>query len=397
MSCAVNRMKEKKEYRNIFAELGYDRTEIEQKVRDTFNNIFYGPEGERLYYDVGEDMGFITDTGNDDVRTEGQSYAMMMCVQMDDREKFDRIWKWTKTYMWMRNPNWNKGYFIWSCSLKGEPLGQGPAPDGEEYFAMALFLASHRWGDGEGIFAYSKEARDILSACLHNGEPERFGEPMWNLDNHLIKFITNVEFSDPSYHLPHFYECFARWADVEDRPFWRKAAEASRAYLVKACHPVTGLNAEYAYYDGRPYKLVEMNYGNQRHDWFYSDAYRTVANIAMDSEWCGSDSRLADIAINVLKFFEETQGGDLTGVFEIDGTVVEGVPAKHSIGLMATNAEGALAVYNSGTSDAAALKNAERSVRRLWETPLRTGKYRYYDNCLYLFAMLALSGNYRIY
>ncbi|MCQ2495026.1 MAG: glycosyl hydrolase family 8 [Lachnospiraceae bacterium] len=390
-------MKEKKEYRNIFAELGYDKEEIEKRVRDTFNNIFYGPEGERLYYDVDDDMGFITDTGNDDVRTEGQSYAMMMCVQMNDKEKFDRIWKWTKTYMWMRNPNWNKGYFIWSCALNGDPLGQGPAPDGEEYFAMALFLASHRWGDGEGIFAYSKEARDILSACLHNGEPERFGEPMWNKENHLIKFITNVEFSDPSYHLPHFYECFAKWADVEDRPFWKKAAEASREYLLKACHPVTGLNAEYAHYDGRPYTRVDMAYGNQRHDWFYSDAYRTVANIAMDSEWCGSDKSLAGIAMNLLKFFEETQGGDLTGVFEIDGTVVEGVPAKHSIGLMATNAEGALAVYNSGTTDAKALENAEKSVRRLWETPLRTGKYRYYDNCLYLFAMLALSGNYRIY
>ena len=84
---------EKKNYRNIFAELGYDSKEIEKRVRECFENIFYGPEGERLYYDVGDDMGFITDTGNNDVRTEGMSYAMMMCVQMDDKEKFDRVWK----------------------------------------------------------------------------------------------------------------------------------------------------------------------------------------------------------------------------------------------------------------------------------------------------------------
>ena len=37
------------------------------------------------------------------------------------------------------------------------------------------------------------------------------------------------------------------------------------------------------------------------------------------------------------------------------------------------------------------------SVDRFWNTPLRTGDRRYYDNFLYLFAMLALSGNYRIY
>ena len=36
-------------------------------------------------------------------------------------------------------------------------------------------------------------------------------------------------------------------------------------------------------------------------------------------------------------------------------------------------------------------------VDRFWNTPLRTGDRRYYDNFLYLFAMLALSGNYRIY
>lgn len=388
---------EKKNYRNIFAELGYDSKEIEKRVRECFENIFYGPEGERLYYDVGDDMGFITDTGNNDVRTEGMSYAMMMCVQMDDKEKFDRVWKWTKTYMWMSNPNWNKGYFKWSCALDGTPYGEGPAPDGEEYFALALFFASGRWGDGEGIYNYSREARAILSACLHNGEPGRIGEPMWNLDNHLIKFIPCAMFTDPSYHLPHFYEYFAKNADAEDRTFWKKAAEASRKYLTKACHSVTGLSAEYAHFDGRPFREIEKDYGNVRHDWFYSDSYRTVANIGLASEWTGNDEKLAVIAGNVLKFYEETCGGDCSGVYEINGRPVENMTAKHMTGLIATNAEGALAIYNSGTSDEKLLCDAEKSVRKLWDTPMRTGKYRYYDNCLYMFAMLALSGNYRIY
>lgn len=53
------------------------------------------------------------------------------------------------------------------------------APDGEEFFAMALFFASKRWGDGEGIFNYSKEARAILRECLHQGEDGKGGAPMW--------------------------------------------------------------------------------------------------------------------------------------------------------------------------------------------------------------------------
>jgi oligosaccharide reducing-end xylanase len=41
--------------------------------------------------------------------------------------------------------------------------------------------------------------------------------------------------------------------------------------------------------------------------------------------------------------------------------------------------------------------DADFFVKLFWNTPLRQGKRRYYDNCLYFFAMLALSGNYRMY
>ena len=52
------------------------------------------------------------------------------------------------------------------------------------------------------------------------------------------------------------------------------------------------------------------------------------------------------------------------------------------------NAESALAADGS---------YAKQCVEKFWNTPLRTGDRRYYDNFLYMFAMLALSGNYRIY
>ena len=89
---------------------------------------------------------------------------------------------------------------------------------------------------------------------------------MWNPDNKLIKFIPETEWSDPSYHLPHFYEVFAEEADEEDRPFWHEAAAASRRYLQAACDERTGMNAEYADYDGKPH-VDESNHWH-----FYSDA-----------------------------------------------------------------------------------------------------------------------------
>lgn len=376
---------ENRTYRNVFAEAGYKEAEIEKRVEDTFGEIFYGKD--TFFHQVG-DMAYLEDTGNFDARTEGMSYGMMMCVQLDKKKEFDQIWKWVKTYMYMDEGE-NKGYFAWSVQTDGTKNSYGPAPDGEEFFAMALFFASHRWGDGEGIFAYSKEAQEILHACVHNGE-NGVGAPMWNGENKLILFIPGCKFTDPSYHLPHFYELFGLWAKEEDRAFFKEAAKASREYLKKACNPNTGLSAEYSTFEGEPYGGDQEIYG--RHDWYFSDAYRTIANIGLDYEWFGKD--LADqgkwhqkTAANLQKFFCETVKENPRGIYTIEGEILEG-EALHPLAITATNAQASLA------SDG---PYAMQLVKEFWEAPLRTGKRRYYDNCLYLFAMLALSGKYRIY
>lgn len=382
-----------RQYRNFFQQWGRSSNEIEERLALIWDTFFYGSEEERIYHPVGEDMGYLEDTGNHDVRTEGMSYGMMLCVQMGKKEEFDRIWKWVCTYMWMEE-GFSEGYFAWSCGIDGTRNADGAAPDGEEFFAMALFFASHRWGDGEGIFCYSEQARKILRACLHKGENGRTGHPMWNHENGQILFVPGIDFTDPSYHLPHFYELFALWADEEDRPFWKKAAEISRKYLKEACHPETGMCAEYAEFDGTPMsrKLV---WGNDRHDWFYSDAYRTVANIGLDFEWFGVDEGQLQAAEKLQHFLGEVRKEDPWKIYELDGTPLE-QDALHPVGMLATTAQGSLAVIGHST-DEDAIHMAWDWVRRFWEEPLRKGDRRYYDNCLYFFAFLALSGRYRVW
>ena len=377
------------EYRNIFRETGKSDEEIAKKIKDAVFTFFYD-ENERIYHPAGDDMGYLVDTGNNDVRTEGMSYGMMMCVQLDMKEEFDRIWKWTKTYMFMDYGK-NEGYFAWSCALNGKKNAEGPAPDGEEFFAMALFFASHRWGDGEGIFEYSREAKEILRACLHKGENKRKGHAMWNRENHLILFTPGTPFTDPSYHLPHFYELFAKWAYEEDREFWAKAADASRDYLKTACHEKTGLCAEYANFDGSPLnkKLPWGYFGD-----FFSDAYRTAANIGLDAEWFGIDKGQFASPLKMMNFF----GTDLEAVrcvYKVDGTPVEKC-VLHPLGLISTIAQSALCIP-FGQGEDGDYSIARRFVEWFWNEPMRKGDRRYYDNCLYIFALLALSGNYRIW
>ncbi|WP_426446111.1 glycosyl hydrolase family 8 [Paenibacillus sp. S-38] len=365
------------EYRNVFREYGYAEEEITGRVHQAWLDIFFGDEHTRIYFEAGEDEGYMLDTGNLDVRTEGMSYGMMMAVQLDEKEVFDRLWKWAKTHMYMTE-GLHAGYFAWSCNTDGSKRAYGPAPDGEEFFAMALFFASHRWGDGPEPFNYSVQARELLHTCLHRGEDGQ-GYPMWNPDNKLIKFIPECEYSDPSYHLPHFYELFALWANEEDRAFWKEAAAASRQYLHIALHPVTGLAPEYAHYDGTPND--ERGYGH-----FFSDSYRVAANIGLDYEWFRADEWQAGAAERIQAFFVDKSPEDYRRY------TIAGVPFEekslHPVGLIATNAMASLA---------AAGPEARGMVELFWNTPVRTGERRYYDNCLYLFSLLALSGRYRIW
>ncbi|SDY28215.1 oligosaccharide reducing-end xylanase [Evansella caseinilytica] len=366
------------QYRNVLQEYGYSEAEIAEKVLNTWNQLFHGDENTRMYYEAGNDLGYILDTGNLDVRTEGMSYGMMMAVQLDKKDVFDRLWNWSMKYMYMTEGE-NAGYFAWSCSPDGCKNAHGPAPDGEEYFALALFFASHRWGDGEiEPFDYSRQAKKLLRTVLHKGE-DGVGYPMWNPDNKLIKFVPNCEFTDPSYHLPHFYELFHLWANPEDRTFWKAAAQASREYLKIACHPETGLAPEYAHYDGTPNN--DRGYGH-----FFSDSYRVAANIGLDYEWFRGDPGKIAAANNIQAFFAEKDPEDYRR-YTIAGEPFD-EKALHPTGLIATNAMAALAADGP---------HAKAAVDLFWNTPVRTGSRRYYDNCLYMFAMLALSGNYKIW
>lgn len=373
------------QYNNVFGEIGISAEETASRLEEIRKTFFYGAPEERIYFPTDDGMAYIEDTGNSDVRTEGMSYGMMLCVQLNMKEEFDRLWKWAKTFMWMSEGE-NEGCFAWSCAPDGSRNAQGPAPDGEEFFAMALFFASHRWGDGEGIQNYSKEAREILRACLHKGSSGRAGKPMWNLDNHQILFVPGSDFTDPSYHLPHFYELFSQWAYEEDRDFWAEAAKASREYLVKACHPITGFSAEYAEFDGSPMSR-KLPWGSDRHDWFYSDAYRTAANIGLDYLWFGKDVGQRQAADHIQQFLmEDCRRGEFH-TYEIDGRVAR-EDVLHPVAITATVAQASLAAQNPYRLE---------WVERFFRLPLRTGKRRYYDNCLYFFAYLALSGNYRIW
>ena len=58
-------------YRNVFVDFGYDPAQVDAKLKEVFNDVFRGPN--KVYFEVGDSMGYISDIKNHDARTEGMS------------------------------------------------------------------------------------------------------------------------------------------------------------------------------------------------------------------------------------------------------------------------------------------------------------------------------------
>lgn len=379
-------------YRNLFAELGYKQKDIDKKLKSVFESVFYGPD--KVYFEVGDSMAYISDIKNHDVRTEGMSYGLMIAVQFDRKDIFDRLWRWGKKYM-QHQEGPLKGYFAWSCKTDGTRNAQGPASDGELYYVTSLIFASNRWGNSTGI-NYLAEAQNILDCSMQKIGMERVA-PLINLEHQLITFTPDPfggRFTDPSYHVPAFYEVWARWAEDGRSEFWRACARKSREYLHKSIHPVTGLNPDYNNYDGT---LL----GSKRviGDAFRFDSWRVPMNIALDYSWACANRKWQQEYGNKIQNFFYSQGIDsFVDQYNVDGTTVTELlgaggykKLRHSLGLVATTA----AVSLVCTHD-----KSREFVDRLWNVkhvPYDDGYFdAYYDGLLRLFAFMHLSGNYRI-
>jgi len=381
------------QYRNLFVEMGYKQSDVDAKLKEVFNDVFHGPN--KVYFEVGDSMGYVSDIKNHDARTEGMSYGMMIAVQFGEKDIFDRLWRWSKHYM-QHQEGTRKGYFAWSCKTDGTRNAQGAASDGELYFITALIFASNRWGNDTGI-DYKAEAQHILD-CIQPHDNIYLIDP----ETKLITFTPDgfgQRFTDPSYHIPAFYEVWARWADDGRSDHWNECAAKSREFLHKAINPKTGLNPDMCQYDGSQMQGFGGRRGGGNN--FRYDSWRVPMNITLDYEWSCADGEWQRQYGETIQNFFYSQGVDtFVDQYRTDGTLPEGDEIlqaggfrklRHSIGLVATTAAASILCSHA---------KSKEFVNHLWNMkhePFDDGYFdAYYDGLLRLFAFMHLSGNYRI-
>jgi oligosaccharide reducing-end xylanase len=378
-------------YPNILKQAGYSQSDIDKKVAKAYYDVFEGPD--KVYFQVGDSMGYISDVKNHDARTEGLSYGMMIAVQLNKKDVFDRIWRWSKKYL-QHQEGPREAYFAWSINPETlKKNSEGSASDGELYYVTDLLFASNRWGNNTGINYYA-EARRILDAMWKkDGTGNIFN--LINTEHKQISFVPEGEmykWTDPSYHLPAFYEVWVLYAKDGHEQFYKDCADTSRAFLHRACNPVTGLNYDYTEFSGAPRSTPWAPPA------FRYDSWRVPMNISMDYYWFGKDKSWQENYANRFQTFLRSKGiNTFEDQFNVDGSrpdfILQAGKVKrlrHSIGLVATAASTSLINKQKGYDFVKALWNAKLE-------PYEDGYFDpYYDGLLYLFGLMHLSGKYQV-
>jgi cellulose synthase (UDP-forming) len=147
-----------------------------------------------------------TDQGGDTV-SEGQAYAMLLAVALDDRSRFDLVWKWTRD-----NLQRDDGLLAYHWS-NGHVDSDQPATDADLDAARALVLAGKRFESDD----YTHAGVRMGEAVLDGETSEVSGLPVLTAGPWASSSSPTV---NPSYFSPRAYADLAsahsdaRWDDL---------------------------------------------------------------------------------------------------------------------------------------------------------------------------------------
>jgi endoglucanase len=159
------------------------------------------------------------DQGGDTV-SEGQAYALLLAVVVDDHVRFQRIWNWTASHL--QRPD---GLLAWHWA-RGAVADDMPATDADLDAARALSLAASRFGEP----AFAREAARIAGAILA-WETVTVGGRLVLVAGPWARGAPGAEIAgvvNPSYFAPRTYE---RLAVVTGDPRWHSVLDTSASVV----------------------------------------------------------------------------------------------------------------------------------------------------------------------
>jgi len=264
------------------------------------------------------DGGRMIDPATDHRTTsEGQAYALLQAVYLDDRDTFDAVWSWTSDSLQQ-----SSGLFAWSYGNRDDGtlgvIDRGAAADADQDIALALLFASKRWEIDE----YRQAAERIIDGIWRDLTTVVGGE------RYLVAgqwaATTKAPVVNPSYLAPYAYRIFA---DADPTHPWDEVVDSSyRVLEAIAASPELGSEI------GAPPNWVaidrttgEIGLSAEMADYgarFSFDASRVPWRLAVDSLWFRDKRAQQLLTAFDLPRREIERTGRLAAEYRLDGSVV---------------------------------------------------------------------------
>lgn len=220
--------------------------------------------------------GRVVDLSSGQITTsEGQSYALLRAVWMDDRDTFDKVISWTLNNLKQKDTS----LFAWKWGKKEDGswgiMDNASATDGDQDIAFALVLAYNKWD----ITRYRELAINIMKDIWSHETFEIKGK-RYIVAGDWVKWKKEI-ITNPSYLAPYAYRIFATadtshdWKKIVDTSYdiIYRCSKSSKAYLPPDwCR----LN--------RKGEVVLPDISDKNGDTSYS-AFRVYWRLALDYAW----------------------------------------------------------------------------------------------------------------
>lgn len=283
----------------------------------------------------------VVDPGQNNMTTsEGQSYALLRAVWLNDRESFDKVYAWSKKNMQQKNK-----LFAWKYQ-DNKVIDKGNASDADQDIALALLFASKKWNEPK----YQQEALPIIKA-------------LWNENVVTVKnrsYLAAGTWADkpteviinPSYLSPAHYRIFSQ---VDLAHNWNGVVDSSYVVLEQCTASKLdknkgGLPPEWCAVDKRTLSVKQPSKDNPRATEYSYNAFRTPWRIALDYQW-NKDIRAKNYLSGLTILNEEyTKKGKLAAAYQHNGEVWEDYESVAAYGgnigyFMIENPEAAKKLY----------------------------------------------------
>jgi endoglucanase len=280
--------------------------------------------------------GRIIDYQNNSVTTsEGQSYAMLRAVWIDDQDTFDKVWNWTKNDL--HRPKDNLLGWQWGKRSDGkygfiQNGGDNTASDADSDIAFSLILASKRWNNSK----YLDDAKKMLSDVWQN-ETDTINGKRYLVAGNWAKQKDQIVIN-PSYFSPYEWRVFAT---VDKKDDWNSLITPAYDLLDKSGTLTidgkkgVGLPPDWLAIQRKTGAIVVPHETNLTTNNGF-DAMRVPWRIALDYVW-NKDKRAYTYLTTAFKSYatEYANTGKLASIYSYDGKLIAAQenPARYATAL----------------------------------------------------------------